>query len=135
MACLNAGLEKQGTDILLGLLPGGRDHDVYLREPYVLCADVYSAPGAFGQGGWGWYTGASGWFLRACTEELLGVRIYAREITVSPRLRGYACTLRLPEAVYRIEAGEGPASEILLDGAPVKRAALPRDGANHALSV
>lgn len=36
----------------------------YQREPYVLCGDVYSAKTMKGHGGWSWYTGAAGWYLR-----------------------------------------------------------------------
>ena len=36
----------------------------YRREPYVLCGDVYTAKTLKGRGGWSWYTGASGWYLK-----------------------------------------------------------------------
>ncbi len=36
----------------------------YQREPYVLCGDIYDAPGFRGHGGWSWYTGAAGWYHR-----------------------------------------------------------------------
>ena len=41
----------------------------YRREPYVLCGDVYDAPGAQGQGGWSWYTGAAAWYYRYLREK------------------------------------------------------------------
>lgn len=40
----------------------------YRREPYVLCGDVYTARDKVGQGGWSWYTGAAGWYLRLIDE-------------------------------------------------------------------
>jgi cellobiose phosphorylase len=40
----------------------------YLREPYVLCGDVYDAPGFRGRGGWSWYTGAAGWYDKLLSE-------------------------------------------------------------------
>ena len=36
----------------------------YRREPYVLCGDVYTAKTVKGRGGWSWYTGAAGWYLK-----------------------------------------------------------------------
>jgi len=36
----------------------------YRREPYVLCGDVYTAKSLKGHGGWSWYTGAAGWYLK-----------------------------------------------------------------------
>ncbi|GHV16661.1 hypothetical protein FACS189425_01350 [Clostridia bacterium] len=36
----------------------------YKVEPYVISADVYSAEGHEGMGGWSWYTGAAGWMQR-----------------------------------------------------------------------
>ncbi|MBR1883658.1 MAG: hypothetical protein IJ809_01730 [Clostridia bacterium] len=35
--------------------------NVYMVEPYVVAADVYSNPEHMGRGGWTWYTGSSGW--------------------------------------------------------------------------
>ncbi|MFP5407325.1 MAG: GH36-type glycosyl hydrolase domain-containing protein, partial [Gammaproteobacteria bacterium] len=46
----------------------------YQVEPYVACADVYTAPGHVGRGGWTWYTGTAGWLYRAAVEWMLGLR-------------------------------------------------------------
>src|SRR5258706_8112075 len=35
--------------------------DAYRVEPYVVAADVYTAPGHLGRGGWTWYTGSASW--------------------------------------------------------------------------
>ncbi len=75
MALLRCGEREKGLELIGALLPGGRDPAVYKTEPYVLAADVYTAPGHLGRGGWSWYTGAAGWLLRAVTEELLGLRM------------------------------------------------------------
>ena len=74
-ARLRGGEREKGLELIGALLPGGRDPAVYKTEPYVLAADVYTAPGHLGRGGWSWYTGAAGWLLRAVTEELLGLRM------------------------------------------------------------
>ena len=41
----------------------------YKVEPYVVCADVYSAPPHVGRGGWTWYTGSAGWMYRTANGE------------------------------------------------------------------
>ena len=58
----------------------------YGGEPFVLAADVYSASGHEGEAGWTWYTGSAGWFFRAVTEELLGLRLRDGKLYVSPSL-------------------------------------------------
>ncbi len=46
----------------------------YWVEPYVVAADVYSAPSFTGQGGWTWYTGSSSWMYRLGLEGFLGLK-------------------------------------------------------------
>lgn len=45
----------------------------YKIEPYVLPGDVYSNKSMNGRGGWSWYTGSSGWYYKACLENILGL--------------------------------------------------------------
>ena len=72
-ACFLDGRPDAGREILSMLLPQGRGAR-YGAEPYVLPADVCSAPGHEGEAGWTWYTGSAGWYFRTVTENLLGVR-------------------------------------------------------------
>ena len=60
MGLFLAGKRDTGLEVLLSLLPQGRPDEVYRTEPYILAADVYSAQGHVGRGGWTWYTGAAG---------------------------------------------------------------------------
>ena len=96
--------------LLAALLPGEKAVSTYLCEPFVLAADVYSAPGHVGEGGWSWYTGASGWLLRIVTEELLGLRLRGGQLSLRPRLPAALspCTVRFRGQEYRIEAESGP---------------------------
>ena len=48
------------------------DVATYKVEPYVVCADVYTAPHHVGRGGWTWYTGSASWMYRAALEGVLG---------------------------------------------------------------
>ena len=45
----------------------------YQVEPYVVAADVYTAAGHLGRGGWTWYTGSASWMYRVGLESLLGL--------------------------------------------------------------
>jgi cellobiose phosphorylase len=66
MACVSIPeFERDGRQILRDLLPANHDNAVYRGEPFVLASDVYTNPKMFGRSGWTWYTGASGWYLRA----------------------------------------------------------------------
>jgi len=86
MALFRTGDADEGFRILRTCLPGGRDEAVYKAEPYVAAADIYTHPDNKGRGGWTWYTGAAAWLCRAAVEEMLGLRIEAGKLMVSPRL-------------------------------------------------
>jgi cellobiose phosphorylase len=114
----------------------------YMVEPYVIAADVYSAPGHEGRGGWTWYTGSASWLYRLGVEQLLGLRRAGDTLTVTPCLPpewpGYAATYCVGATYYRItvERGDGPA-EVTLDGAPLPdgRVPLRDDGVTHEVRV
>lgn len=74
-ACFKCGMAKEGREILLMLLPENHDLSVYEAEPYVLAADVYSAPGHEGEAGWTWYTGSAGWYYTVALEDMLGIKL------------------------------------------------------------
>jgi cellobiose phosphorylase len=58
----------------------------YRVEPYAVAADVYAVEPHVGRGGWTWYTGAAGWMHRLLVESLLGVRLEADRLRLTPRL-------------------------------------------------
>src|SRR5690606_13759266 len=60
------------------------DVERYKVEPYVVAADVYSAPAHVGRGGWTWYTGSAAWMQRAGMEGILGIRREAAPVVVAP---------------------------------------------------
>lgn len=66
------------------------DADRWSGEPYVMPGNI-SGPAAAvpGQAGWTWYTGSSGWFLRALVEGVLGIEA---------RLDGLRVAAALPAA-------------------------------------
>lgn len=98
MSCFELGMAEQGYELLRLLLPQGHDMRRYQAEPFVLAADVYSAPGHEGEAGWTWYTGSAGWFFRVVTQQLFGLRLEAGKLYVKPclppSLQGYICSWR-----------------------------------------
>ena len=56
----------------------------YKVEPYVVAADIYSAPDHIGHGGWTWYTGSAGWMHRAGLESILGLRFEGSFLHLDP---------------------------------------------------
>ena len=56
----------------------------YKVEPYVVAADVYTAPGHVGRGGWTWYTGSASWSYRVALEGLLGFSKRGDRLSITP---------------------------------------------------
>jgi cellobiose phosphorylase len=102
----------------------------YMVEPYVIAADVYTAAGHEGRGGWTWYTGSAGWLYRLGVEQLLGLRRHGATLAIQPCLPpewpGYTAALTVGSATYRIsvERGDGE-STITLDGDAVPSGLVP----------
>lgn len=109
-ACLRCGETERGWHLLAALLPSEREEKTYQTEPFVLSADVYANPDMIGRGGWSWYTGAAGWFLRTSVEELLGVRVTGGVPEAHPNLPaswpGFTLRLRVSGADWHITCGE-----------------------------
>ncbi|MDH4046123.1 MAG: hypothetical protein OEW06_16875, partial [Gemmatimonadota bacterium] len=119
----------------------------YKVEPYVVAADVYSAPAHVGRGGWTWYTGAAGWLYRAGLESILGFRKLGAALAIDPCIPhgwdGFEVVYRHGRAVYRVAVANpngvcrGVAS-ISLDGVPLAEGALvplSDDGLEHQVRV
>jgi len=113
----------------------------YMVEPYVVAADVYTAEGHMGRGGWTWYTGSAGWLYRLGVEQLLGLRRAGATLTVEPCLPpewpGYTASYRYGATRYAIRVERGAAAALTLDGAPLPDGRIPLldDGAPHEVRV
>ena len=112
--------------------------DLYRVEPDVVAADVYSEADRAGRGGWTWYTGSAGWLYRAAVEGILGIRRAGDRITVEPCLPpdwpGFAATLRIDGATYRIEVKRGAAPSITIDGVAAQQGIpLEADGDHEVI--
>ncbi|MFD1702614.1 GH36-type glycosyl hydrolase domain-containing protein [Methylopila henanensis] len=120
----------------------------YKVEPYVVAADVYSAPPHVGRGGWTWYTGSAAWMHRAGLEGILGVTREGAHLRVAPVIPpswpGFEATLTVEGTVCRIRverrlADDDEAPRSTLDGRPLDPAAegarIPLDAREHELTI
>jgi len=100
---------------------------VYATEPYVLASDVYALAPHTGRGGWTWYTGSAGWMYRLLVESLLGLRVEAGALSITPCLppdwRKFKLRYRHRETVYHIEVTQsndgGSGQQVTVDGIDV----------------
>ena len=121
------------------------DVATYKVEPYVIAADVYTAEGHVGRGGWTWYTGSASWLYRVGLEAILGFTKRANTLTIDPCIPSawkeftieyahgesrYSIVVRNPSGVQK-----GVAS-VTLDGALTEGpVGLVSDGSNHEIIV
>jgi cyclic beta-1,2-glucan synthetase len=116
----------------------------YKGEPYVVAADVYSAPGRVGQSGWTWYTGSAGWMYRVWIEEVLGLRVRGDRFTIDPVIPddwpGFEMTWHYRWATYEIAVTRDSRAHTIrieADGAAVDSGfvMLAGDGGVHKVTV
>jgi cyclic beta-1,2-glucan synthetase len=118
----------------------------YKVEPYVVAADVYTAAGQLGRGGWTWYTGAASWMYRVGLEAILGFTKRGDTLSISPCVPPgwpeFTIEYRYGRSLYVIvvqgpNAGRAHLSEVTLDGRIVDGPGVPLldDGARHTVVV
>lgn len=70
----------------------------YAIEPYVVAGDICAGDEQPGRGGWSWYTGAAAWTWQLGVEYILGIKLEAGRIALSPCLppdwSGFSAMLR-----------------------------------------
>jgi cyclic beta-1,2-glucan glucanotransferase len=78
----------------------------YRAEPYVVAADVYSAPSHVGRGGWTWYTGSAAWMYRVGLESILGLSRRDGGLHIDPCIPRhwprYEMTFKIGRSEYHI---------------------------------
>jgi cyclic beta-1,2-glucan synthetase len=116
----------------------------YRVEPYVIAADVYSAPYQTGRGGWTWYTGSASWMYRLCVEKILGMQREGNYLTIKPCIpadwHGFEIHYRFGATTYHIyveNLQNATDSGIILDGRTLSANAflLSDDGGEHVVHV
>ena len=119
--------------------------DTYKVEPYVVAADVYTAKGHLGRGGWTWYTGSASWMYRIALEAILGFHQRGDKLYIDPciptKWKQFTIEYRFRSATYRIlvENPEGlqrGAVELSVDGRSTDGAIdLVDDGKEHVVTA
>jgi cyclic beta-1,2-glucan synthetase len=120
--------------------------ETYKVEPYVVAADVYTAQGHLGRGGWTWYTGSASWMYRVGLEGILGFTKRGDTLFIEPRApaawREYTIEYRHGRSLYVIvvhneDGAEPGAQEVTIDGEASPGGGIPLvdDGARHAVAV
>jgi cyclic beta-1,2-glucan synthetase len=120
----------------------------YKVEPYVACADIYSAAPHVGRGGWTWYTGSAGWLQRAGVESILGLRLRGAFLSIDPCIPktwdSYEASVKYRTARYSIcvENPNGVSRGVAfaeVDGVTILErpllVALLDDGRRHKVNV
>ncbi|HYS69581.1 MAG TPA: protein ndvB, partial [Gemmatimonadaceae bacterium] len=119
--------------------------DTYKVEPYVVAADVYTAKGHLGRGGWTWYTGSASWMYRTALEGILGFRQRGEELFIEPcipaRWKQFTIEYRFRSSTYEVivdnpDGLQSGAAELTVDGKSVEKAInLIDDGKHHRVTV
>ena len=113
----------------------------YKVEPYVVAADVYTADGQLGRGGWTWYTGSASWLYRVGLESILGFTRTGDRLRITPRVprawKEYTLTYRYGASTYTIVVRPGAESIVAVDGRVMEDGAivLVDDGTTHEVRV
>jgi cyclic beta-1,2-glucan synthetase len=119
--------------------------DIYKVEPYVVAADIYTAKGHLGRGGWTWYTGSASWMYRVALEAILGFQQRGERLFIEPcipsgwkefsveyryRSSTYVITVQNPSGVQRGRV------QLVLDGSSAgESVALVDDGKTHVVTA
>jgi cyclic beta-1,2-glucan synthetase len=120
--------------------------DTYKVEPYVVAADVYTAEGHVGRGGWTWYTGSASWMYRVALEAILGFRKTGESLHIDPSVpsgwSGFTIEYRYGSSQYTIDVrithgAPREATRITADGRTVGVDGIPLvdDGQPHMVVV
>lgn len=117
----------------------------YKTEPYVVAADVYTADGQLGRGGWTWYTGSASWMYRVGLETILGFQKRGNKLMIDPCIPSswtdFGITYRFGRSVYEItirnpDGLERGVISIEADGADAMPGIdLVDDGETHKVTV
>ncbi len=118
----------------------------YKVEPYVVAADVYTADGHLGRGGWTWYTGSASWMYRVALESLLGFTLRGDRLTLDPCIPptwpAFTIRYRHGRSLYEVrvhnpEGVECGVASVTVDGASMADFAIPLkdDGRTHAVEI
>jgi cyclic beta-1,2-glucan synthetase len=118
----------------------------YKVEPYVVAADVYTAAGQLGRGGWTWYTGSAAWMYRVGLESILGFDKRGDTLRIDPRVPEswpeLSIEYRYGRSIYAITVREpgrvrAATALVLLDGRELDDGVIPLEdqGGRHEVDI
>jgi cyclic beta-1,2-glucan synthetase len=117
----------------------------YKVEPYVVAADVYTATGHLGRGGWTWYTGSASWMYRVGLETILGFTKHGETLTIEPCVprawKSFALEYRYLSSTYAVTVTrvgrDQDVTRVTVDGADRAELTIPLvdDGRRHEVVV
>jgi cyclic beta-1,2-glucan synthetase len=117
------------------------DVATYKVEPYVIAADVYTAEGHVGRGGWTWYTGSASWLYRVGLEAILGFTKRGDTLEMKPCIpsewKEFSIEYRHGDSVYAIQVRNPNGAHTGIESVTVNgqstdgRIALSPDGGRH----
>ncbi|EJF91207.1 GH36-type glycosyl hydrolase domain-containing protein [Bartonella tamiae] len=131
LALAKLGKNDMAYDVfsMINPITHGQNADIYRVEPYVMAADIYSVEEKCGRGGWTWYTGSAGWFYRAATETILGIRRFGNSLHFTPCIPthwpGFEATLKIDDALYYITLERGEDDKLFIDGKETDHVIMP----------
>jgi cellobiose phosphorylase len=106
-----------------------------------VAADVYTAKGHLGRGGWTWYTGSASWMYRVALESILGFQQRGDMLFIEPCIpaswKEFTIEYRVGASTYEItienpDGLERGSVELTVDGNAVDKAIrLVDDGKHH----
>ena len=121
-----------------------KDVSTYKVEPYVVAADVYTAEGHLGRGGWTWYTGSASWLYRVGLEAILGFTKVGDELYLNPCIpaawKEFSLDYRYGGSVYNVVVRNPSGVEkgvvsVTVDGGKVSAVPLVDDGGRREVVV
>jgi cyclic beta-1,2-glucan synthetase len=119
--------------------------NIYKAEPYVAAADIYAVAPHEGRGGWTWYTGSAGWMNYLILDSILGLKLEADRLRISPCIPAewdsFTVHYRHRSSLYHITViqpviSRGP-TITRIDGQEVSSVYIDLldDGAEHTVEV
>ena len=76
----------------------------------MVAADVYTAEGHLGRGGWTWYTGSASWLYRVGLEAILGFTKRGETLEIDPCIpsdwKEFSIEYRQGDSMYSIHGTE-----------------------------
>ncbi|MDQ6611376.1 MAG: glycosyl transferase family 36, partial [Gemmatimonadota bacterium] len=120
--------------------------ETYKVEPYVVAADVYTAKGHLGRGGWTWYTGSASWMYRVGLEAILGFTKTGNTLRINPCVpaswNDYVINYQFGATHFEISVHDPSGvcrrgSVVTVDGvlSPTGAVELVDDGNRHAIEI